>query len=449
MLFSKNKGGKIKFIQAHLKESVDYTMNPCRGFYMIHTFTLDKKPDINDLEWSVDRKARFAMAIVNISAAGADPLTETHIGYIRRILNFFRENEYSIIFRAVYDHEGKAMEKEPENFKTVLTHIGQIGDIVKEYDDIIFVYQGLLIGNWGEMHTSKFLKTEQLEKMADILRERVGDNVYLAVRKPVYFRILHKKQLETATNPEDHMGLFDDGLFGSYTNLGTFGEKDKERRVTGWSNAWRREDELSFEKELCNNVPNGGEIVYGDEEDGGLFRDGNYMNSALVPKFLEDCKTMHLTYLNKNHDVRAWELFKGVKMQGSGVWKDMSLYDYMGAHLGYRMLVKKVSLKTDNETPDKVDIDVEIENTGFARMYYDATVYIDYTDKNGNQGRVSLGAGLRSIAPGMSMNKQGSFDAGSGELYISMQRMFDSRRIFFGNESDKEGRVHIGTIEKK
>ena len=136
-------------------------------------------------------------------------------------------------------------------------------------------------------------------------------------------------------------------------------------------------------------------------------------------------------------------------MQGPGVWKDMSLYDYMGAHLGYRMLVKKVSLKTDNETPDKVDIDIEIENTGFARMYYDATVYIDYTDKNGNQGRVSLGAGLRSIAPGMSMNKQGSFDAGSGELYISMQRMFDSRRIFFGNESDKEGRVHIGTIEKK
>ena len=55
------------------------------------------------------------------------------------------------------------------------------------------------------------------------------------------------------------MGLFDDGILGSETDLGTFGVEPGSE--AGWGSPWSTEDELIFEEQLCRYVPQGGEVL--------------------------------------------------------------------------------------------------------------------------------------------------------------------------------------------
>ena len=51
------------------------------------------------------------------------------------------------------------MEREPTLFSIVLTHMRQLGAVVRAYESDILITQGLFIGNWGEMHGSKIRNT--------------------------------------------------------------------------------------------------------------------------------------------------------------------------------------------------------------------------------------------------------------------------------------------------
>lgn len=62
-----------------------------------------------------------------------------------------------MILRFSYDLEGKGLEKEPGSIRLVEEHMQQIGEVIREYADDIFAVQGILIGNWGEMHGSRYL----------------------------------------------------------------------------------------------------------------------------------------------------------------------------------------------------------------------------------------------------------------------------------------------------
>ena len=71
--------------------------------------------------------------------------------------------------------------------------------IVKEFVNHIFVFQGMLIGNWGEMHTSRFLAPTKLKELWKILQEELKQEVFYAVRKPSQWRLLHPQVLEKET----------------------------------------------------------------------------------------------------------------------------------------------------------------------------------------------------------------------------------------------------------
>ena len=61
-----------------------------------------------------------------------------------------------IIFRAAYDTEGMGLKNEPQDISLIYVHLRQLGGILRKYEQNILVVQGLLIGSWGEMHSSAF-----------------------------------------------------------------------------------------------------------------------------------------------------------------------------------------------------------------------------------------------------------------------------------------------------
>ncbi|MCD7837077.1 MAG: DUF4832 domain-containing protein [Lachnospiraceae bacterium] len=423
------------FNAAELKEYTGYIKNPARGWYQIHTFKIEDEPDINELEWCIDRNDTLAMTIIDIACCRDRDLSGAECERIRRILSFFAEHKYDVIFRPVYDHEGKALEREPVFFEQVRRHIGQLGEIIGEFENTVFICQGLLVGNWGEMHSSKFLSADCIARLAGTLIDKKGERTFLALRKPVQWRQLYGGAGWLERGTEDRMGLFDDGILGSESNLGTFG--DRPEAEAGWNSAWSREEELSFEDKICRRVPNGGEAVFGN----------HYTDGISVENTLLTLGRMHVTYLNRLHDIKLINRWKQIKIQGNKAWRGRTLYDYIGARLGYRFLIRGVNIQTAGGYAGRMcRIDIEIENTGFARLYDEAELGLKWINYYGKHDTRLFAADMREWDSGRSYTVSCTIEVCETPLYIYARRKFDGAPIYFANASEKDGRVMLGDL---
>ena len=180
-----------KLSKADLAERPENVSNPCRGWYQIHNFQADSEPDFGELEWCLDRKDTLALVFVDIGGYRDRQLDTEALRRIRRILDFFRDNNYDMILRVAYDHQGKAVEREPYFWDQVREHMRQVGELLQDYGESIFVYQGLLTGNWGEMHTTRFQDEKKRIELWKILEEYRQKSTYAAVRRPAYWSQLH------------------------------------------------------------------------------------------------------------------------------------------------------------------------------------------------------------------------------------------------------------------
>ncbi|MBO4981512.1 MAG: DUF4832 domain-containing protein [Lachnospiraceae bacterium] len=422
----------FQFHKADLREWTEAVPNPARGWYQIYTFEVHTEPGFKELEGCLDPDDSLVLLILDIGAYRDRDLEEDCFLHMHKILDFFEKRSFDMIVRVVYDHEGKGLEREPSSFSRVQRHLTQLGEWFAGCSEAVFLWQGMLIGSWGEMHTSRFLAHDKLQQMAEILRSHRRPGMYLAVRRPVQWRCLHdcEGDFQIRKAPYDGMGLFDDGMFGSKTHLGTFGAGQSGK--VGWHDAWNPGEELDFEEALCRFVPNGGEAVSG--EDG----------FPSCEKVIETLGRMHVTYLNRAHDRRLLEQWKKQTVAWAGPWAGRSLYEYVGAHLGYRFLIRKVTVTRAEE--GMCFVEIGIENTGFANCYQEAEVFLVWMDKLGNMGEILLDCDIRTWERGR-VETVGSFlKVLDCELFLAARRKWDGACIRFANRSDEQGRAVLGSL---
>lgn len=430
------KDKRWNFQKGDLTENTQNSKNPARGWYRIYTFLAEESPDFTGVVRGEDTSDTVALIIINIGAyrdreCGIDSKA---LDNIRSILAFFAQKQYDIVLRITYDHEGKALEREPFFFTKVQEHLRQIAPIIREFSDSIFVFQGMLVGNWGEMHTSRFLDAAKLKELWSILKEEAGEDVFYAVRKPAQWRILHPDNCGKKEPVYDRMGLFDDAIFGSESHLGTFGTVDRDH--SGWEGLWARQDELNFEEQLCMHVPNGGEAVCGDYYAGG-----------------EDCastvavlKKMHLTYLNQHYDERILNLWKEWKWTEAGAWQGKSLYEYIGSHLGYRFWIKDVNVSLTSRRERMFLVTITIENIGFANLYEEAELFFEWGYGREERYLKKLDCDMRDWNSGVVQTVRFKIPASDCEIYLFARCKRDGRKIYFANQMVKGYRVHLGNI---
>ena len=136
------------FIPAKFVETGDEIINPDRGWYQIHTFKLGDDFTMKDREYTLNSTDTLAFLLIDISKYRTMPLDELAVSQLRMIFNFFRDYRLDMIVRVVYDTVGRCMETEPDDESVITGHMNTLGPILKEYSGEIYVYQGLLIGNW-------------------------------------------------------------------------------------------------------------------------------------------------------------------------------------------------------------------------------------------------------------------------------------------------------------
>ncbi len=415
---------RIKFRPAKFKEIADEINNPERGWYQIHTFNLGEEISMKDREYTLNKTDTLAFVLIDISAYRDKDLDEEAFTNLRKIFSFFRDYRLDMIVRVVYDTVGKCLEREPDNEAQILRHMNQLGPVLGEYAGEIYVYQGLLIGNWGEMHSSKFLSPDRLKRLADVLLEQLKGTAYLAVRRPAYVRVLFPEGEDLR---QSQVGIFDDAIMASLTHLGTFG--DTPAAMVRRDQAWLPSEELEYVSTLCNKLPYGGEAIFSEED----------ANAAKMQKSLKAIdsyfRILHISYLNRVHDMRFIDNLRSLKWRGAGVFAGMNGYDYIGRHLGYRFVLRDVSCKRLKQDKSLLDWKIAIENVGFSRSFFDTKVVLRGKDELGNTKEIDISnwLQLRLAEPG----KVRVYNLHTEEIYgkISLYAVKAStkRAVFFAN----------------
>lgn len=413
------KKGRLSLKKAHLEELRGDYVSPGRGWYHIYTFQPDRQ-DEEQLKWlPLEEKETLVLLRLDIGAFRNREIDEQTLLFMERIFARFAEADKDIILRVVYDVEGKGMVREPSGFSLVCSHMRSIGALVAKHKEKILLAQGVFIGSWGEMHDSKFLHPEQLRSLWRVWNEATAGTVSLAVRRPVYARMILGKKAS-----EDNLGLYDDALLADETHMGTFGNK---RRVdSGWEEGWLAKDELVYMKQSMNHVPAGGEALMGHKK---LSREDT----------LGELKEMRITYLNRIYQPERIADWEKQKLEDG-----QNLLEYIGNHMGYRLVVRDVSLSGTR-------LAITIENNGFAPIYETAQICAVSVDLEQGERDYVLPIDLRELQPG---NKQTyrvdnplPSDVHCGfELYLKATRLRDRKAICFANEG-AEDKLLIGRME--
>ncbi|WP_300818248.1 DUF4832 domain-containing protein [uncultured Oscillibacter sp.] len=423
------------FQPARFTEAARRLPNPGQGWYQICTYDLGAPFD--PAGTFLERDA-MALVRVDIGCCRNEALGPGRLDNLRAILRFFDESGVDVILRIAYDFEGRGLEREPELFSRVREHMEELAPVLREFEDRIVIFQGLLVGSWGEMHQSRFLSAGRLRELEAAFRSGGNRRTWLAVRRPAFLRMLAGPGEFPDGLFTRRLCLFNDALGGSETDMGTYGWK--ARASASWEEPWVRADELEFMKKACAFAPFGGETV--PPEDG---RTPSWRETAAL------LGGLGLSYLNRQHDARALERWRETpcRMWRGGPWAGASLYDYIGGHMGFRFLIRQASVRPSEGGGGPV-LSVEIENTGFGNLLQEARAELLLRGGDGTLTRREPDWDARSWLRGSRTVCRTRVPPGAGALYLSLRRKWDGRAILFANQTEESGRegpmVLLGTM---
>ncbi len=343
------------------RESDQPLDNPAGGFYNLLGYLLSDELSSEDLaqRLAIDRKdcAKEPMVLIEINLMQYNDreLSAHALDLTRQILQHWNDKDYQIILRFLYDWDGNAMATEPAELALIKTHMSQLAPIVNDFSEQIYTMQGIFVGNYGEMHGSNYLESADMCELMYHLDTVIDASIFLSVRTPAQRRtILDSADAFPAQNTlAARLGLFNDGMLGSPTDLGTYGESGN----TALNVPWTRSEELTYQNTLCRQVPNGGEVVIDNP-----FND--------LPSAIEAFQAMHISYLSCMHDAEVLEKWRTSSVTDDEIWNGTDGYSYIDAHMGYRYYCNQVSGEPfDCWNMDTTNLTLALTNTGFAPCY--------------------------------------------------------------------------------
>ena len=163
--------------------------------------------------------------------------------------------------------------------------------------------------------------------------------IFLAVRTPNQWRTITESSVpltaeQTLSNSlAARLSLFNDGMLGSETDLGTYGDSDILFSLSGFEKRPRQ-------AELCRYVPNGGEVV--------IDKPYNDFSSAV-----NDLAHTHVSYLNDIYDDAVLSKWRNDTYQRNDCFRGMNGYDYIYSHLGYRYVLRSSDFHIPLPRPKK------------------------------------------------------------------------------------------------
>lgn len=337
------------------KESTEVIRNPDRGFYKLVQRELNNgKEDFNDFIEEIKDIAKEDTDVSIISfqlnlkkfVTGNTPISSSKIEDINKYFSIMREYGYQVIFRVVYDSEGKE-NPEPE-FETILTQMNQLKSVYQENQDILLVIEAGYLGSYGEWHSGKYdTSIENKNKIIDKLLEIVPESVQINLRRPRYItEYIGSNQTVTEENAYSseriaRLGLHNDGYLASETDLGTYEKSERSQSIL-----WQEKQTLY--------------TLFGGESQN---KDSDYTD---LDNAISDMNIRHCAYLNKTYDREVKEKWRNSIYKGEDtLYNGENGYKYIQNHLGYRLVLQDSSIEILN---GNIVTNLKIENVGFGNI---------------------------------------------------------------------------------
>lgn len=368
---------KTHYISASLKkyEQTEITgilnRSEC-GWYQLYSYYLRPNTELTTDELYIETndetnyQYRLALLEFNLANYTSGKLDNAAKNNIRTVLKLFSNTKIKVIIRFLYDWDGQGKEKEPDDIKWIQKHMTQTGKLLNEYKDIIYTTQGIFVGSWAEMHDSKYLSTKDMTTLLLHFASVTDSSIYLAVRTPEQYRTIlneyndhpnrYKKYNISTKELEARLGLFNDGMLGSISDIGTYHKADVA--VSESEKNAIRKNELDFQNNLSIHTPNGGEVV----------NDNSFNDSENA---IKDLAKMHISYLNQMHDETVINKWKNSTYdKKNSIYDGYSAYDYITEHMGARFVLRDCSLSYEPFQKGDASGSITIENVGFSNLYH-------------------------------------------------------------------------------
>lgn len=433
----------VTYAPAAFEESSEALSNPYQGWYHMYGYILsDSLPVAPETVQSniASSKAdghQLALLEINLYNYPQSELSSGALEQLEMIISSWEKSSIHMIVRFLYDWSGNAHLSEPKTEGLILRHMDQAAEIINRHAPGIYILQGIFIGNYGEMHGSDHLTGSSIRDFTEHLAEITDPSIYLAVRTPQHWRTVTQSfdplTAETAWNSSApaRLGLFNDGMLGSDTDLNTYGStKDNvlpaAKAAADYSVKGSRAEELDFQDLLCAFVPNGGETVISNSY--------NDFNTAVTT-----LKKMHVSYLNSDYDTEVLEKWKLSVYRGDDCYDGMNGLDYMGRHLGYRYTVTGSSIAYGSDKKEPPAIQLTIANNGFSACYRPMTAEIILLNAETKEyWSILPQTDPRAWAPGTSTDLTAVLDAdtyaaGSYTVYFRLTDQTTGRLIQLAN----------------
>ncbi|MBP5281671.1 MAG: DUF4832 domain-containing protein [Lachnospiraceae bacterium] len=274
-------------------------------------------------------------------------------------LTEFEKGHASAILRFAYDpgFEGKRT-KEP-TMELMESHIRSLAERISKHSESVACVECGMLGKWGEMHGSEACTTENFNKVLDYWLRFLDPNVRVSVRTPKQYCDYFETSIEDP-NGQDHkaptagdyypsnmyrVGIYDDGYLASDTDLGTYGDRQKE---------------IAWLSKQARHAFFGGELgtSYGGSE---VFPTAAYMS--------KEAFLTHLTYLNREWNYSAISALKQEIFAGENLlYQGETGYTYVKNHMGYRFVLRSVRITKEVPLNRRFQLELDIENVGFGNL---------------------------------------------------------------------------------
>lgn len=444
---------RITYTTEPFSENTEILSNPYQGFYHMIGYTLsdDYIPTDNFSYQTDSYTASLALVEINLKNYRTTEISETGLTQLDNILTSWSQSPANtkLILRFLYDWDGLALATEPESLDLILTHMDQISTLINRHCDSIYVMQGIFIGNWGEMHHSHFMDDSSVKTLIQHLHDTIDPSIYLSVRTPAQWRMINNLYDLPPKFPAfgadnsliGRLGLFNDGMLGSESDLGTYGNTAR-CDATSPSYQGTRKEELEFQNNLCSYVPNGGEVIYNN-------------NLSDLETSVSALRTMHVSYLNADYDSRVLEKWRNTVWTGNDAFYGCDGYSYVQAHLGYRYLIRTCKIKKSGWIKPELTLTLTLQNNGFSNTLksFQTSILLKNTE-TGTCTIVPFDADLRKLGSGQKKSFSvklpvQELERGSYQIYFSVKDETSGQMILLGNTNKvaDEGYL-IGQLEK-
>lgn len=328
--------GRVSVTYAILDQPI---ANPERGLVQYVDIT-----DPNDIAFVSGLGVTLANARIHLDAYRFRPIDPAFITSLERGFDRIRRAGLKLILRFQYNNGSGA---DPP-LAIVIAHLDQLAPILERHADVIAVMQAGFIGAWGEWHNSisRLTRREASAAILDKLLAVLPRSRSIQVRSPRFKAAILGDPIESrSTSKRGRVGHHNDCLLASRDDRGTYPEPIERYR------AYLRVD--------GRNVPVGGETC-------GLNPPRTDCDSAV-----RELRRLHWSYLNRSYHPAV-----------IATWKRQGCMRDIARDLGYRLVLRRASWPREVVAGEPVEIDIEIENLGFAAPFNPRSVFLVVGDRS-------------------------------------------------------------------